>query len=102
MYNAIDSISVGEVPWQAFTVSYTGPKPVQDVPSWMEAEYTVWFRCPHDLLLNQLSDRSFAEEMDWAPKRVYRRGLKREYRDFMSGDWAWEEAVSPHCSLANY
>lgn len=61
MYNAIDSISVWEVPWQAFTVSHTGPKPVQDVLSWMEAEYTVWFRCPRELLGNQLSDRSFAE-----------------------------------------
>ncbi|KAI0761221.1 hypothetical protein BC629DRAFT_1443541 [Irpex lacteus] len=81
MYNAIDSISVWEVPWQAFTVSHTGPKPVQDVLSWMEAEYTVWFRCPRELLGNQLSDRSFAEG-----------GLKREYQDFMSGDWACEEA----------
>ncbi len=93
LYNAIDVISVGEVPWQSFTISYSGPKPSQNVPQWMEDEYTVWYRCPRLLLLNQIGNTSFASEMDWAPKRVYRRGLKREYKDFMSGDWAWEEAV---------
>lgn len=43
LYNLIDSISVGEVPWQCCSVSYSGPKPAENVPSWMEAEYTVWY-----------------------------------------------------------
>ncbi len=93
LHNAIDSITTGDVPWQAFTISYSGSKPDADVPGWMNQEYTVWYRCPRQLLINQLGNRSFANEMDWAPKRVYRRGLKREYCDFMSGNWAWEEAV---------
>ncbi|KAI0083393.1 hypothetical protein BDY19DRAFT_978759 [Irpex rosettiformis] len=92
LHNAIDAISAGEVPWQSFTISYSGTKPAANVPQWMEDEYTVWYRCPRQLLINQIGNRSFAQEMDWAPKRVYRRGLKREYEDFMSGNWAWEEA----------
>ncbi len=92
--NAIDAIPVGDVPWQTFSVTYEGPKPSQNVPQWMEEEYVVWYRCPRQLLINQLGNRSFVREMDWAPKRVYQRGLKREYKDFMSGDWAWQEAVS--------
>lgn len=99
LHNAIDAITVGEVPWQSLTVSYTGPKPVGNAPQWMDDEYTVWYRCPRQLLINQIGNRSFADEMDWAPKRVYRRGLKREYKDFMSGDWAWEEAVSMNANL---
>lgn len=94
LQNAIDSIPMGEVPWETFSISYEGPKPAGNIPPWMEQEYTFWYRCPRQLLINQLSDRSFAKEMDWASKRVYRRGLKREYKDFMSGDWAWQEAVS--------
>ena len=92
-HNAIDSIETGEVPWQSFTVSYAGPKPAQDVPQWMDQEYTVWYRCPRQILTQQLGNPRFAKEMDWAPKRVYRKGLKREYQDFMSGNWAWQEAV---------
>lgn len=96
LQNAIDSIETGDVPWQSFNISYSGPKPDGDTPAWMNEEYTVWYRCPQQLLINQLGDRSLGKEMDWAPKRVYRRGLKREYGNFMTGNWAWEEAVSVH------
>lgn len=94
LLNCIDSIPHGEVPWQSFTVGYTGPLPEGDIPPWMEAEYDVWFRCPREIARNQLSNPMFANEMDWAPKRVFDKHGKREWSDFMSGNWAWRQAVS--------
>lgn len=92
LYNIIDSTKVGEVEWQSFAVSYTGEIP-PDAPAWMKAEYEVWFRNPEKVVSHQLANPSFAQEMDLAPKRVYSKKGKREYKDFMSGNWAWRQAV---------
>ena len=90
----MDSISVGEVAWEQFGVVYDGPCPVDKVPTWMEQEYEVWFRCPLEMLRNQISNPDFANDMDYAPKREFDRSGKRVFKDFMSGNWAWREAVS--------
>ena len=102
MYNAIDAIPVGEVRWKCFSVSYGGPRPESgEVPPWMDAEYLVWFRCPREIARNQLRNPEFASGMDWAPKRVFDSRGRREYRDFMSGNWAWRQAVSRICVCIN-
>lgn len=93
LHETIDATELGEVPWQAFSVSYAGELPsASPTPAWMTAKYEVWFRDPLQVCENQLSNPDFATEMDWAPKRVFKKG-KREYCDFMSGNWSWEEAV---------
>jgi hypothetical protein len=43
MYNTIDSTPLGDVPWESFGLQYNGTRPTTSVPSWMEAEYSVWF-----------------------------------------------------------
>ncbi|KAI0632415.1 hypothetical protein C8Q77DRAFT_1218797 [Trametes polyzona] len=91
MYDTIDSIPLADMPWQAFVVTYVGPRPDGDVPSWMDREYTVWYRCPRRVLHAQLGNPDFADTMDYTPKRVFQ-GDHREYKDFMSGDWAWRQA----------
>ncbi|TBU21633.1 hypothetical protein BD311DRAFT_782809 [Dichomitus squalens] len=93
LYGSIDSITLADIPWQAFEVTYTGPRPGGDVPPWMDRVYTVWYRCPRDVLHAQLGNPDFAEEMDHTPKQVYH-GAERVYRDFMSGDWAWKQVVA--------
>lgn len=93
LYNAIDSIGQGEVVWQCFIVSYTGPRPADNVPPWMNAEYEVWYRCPREILRNQIGNPDFANKMDYTPKREYNDRNKRQYKDFMSGNWAWRQAV---------
>lgn len=40
----IDSIPCGDAPWYCFEVSYQGPLPEHDVPSWMTEKYLVWAR----------------------------------------------------------
>ncbi|KAH9855914.1 hypothetical protein C2E23DRAFT_720427, partial [Lenzites betulinus] len=91
MYESIDSIPLGDIPWQEFRVTYMGQRPDDNVPPWMLREYSVWFRCPRRVLHTQVGNPDFAHDIDFAPKQVFR-GDEREYKDFMSGDWAWNEA----------
>ncbi|KAJ7048804.1 hypothetical protein C8F01DRAFT_1266590 [Mycena amicta] len=92
LYTMIDSIQQGDIPWQSFAVEYTGPRPeTGEIPSWMTEKYEVWFRCPLAIFERQLANPDFKDELDWAPKRVYKDG-KRQFTDLFSGNWVWEQA----------
>ncbi|KAF7329470.1 hypothetical protein MKEN_00209400 [Mycena kentingensis (nom. inval.)] len=92
IYAAIDAIQQGDAPWIAFSVKYTGPLPTSgEVPSWMTETFEVWYRCPLAIFERQLANRDFKEEMDWAPKRVFKDG-KRQFFDLFSGNWVWRQA----------
>ncbi len=93
LYQTIDATNIGSMPWQSFTISYGGDMGPGEPPSWKIAEYEIFYRDPHTILLNQLSNQDFAAEMDFAPKRVTDAQGKRRYQDFMSGNWAWRQAV---------
>lgn len=95
LYETIDGIPLGGVPWQKFAVSYTGPQPETAVPSWMEQSYEVYFRDPRQLFLNMLSNPSFVDDFDYTPKQQFGLNGSRRYEHFMSGDWAWQQAVRP-------
>ncbi|KAH7930534.1 hypothetical protein BV22DRAFT_1191146 [Leucogyrophana mollusca] len=93
LYNIIDSTRVGNVNWQGFTVQYQGERPDEDVPPWMNGEYDVWFRDPHEVVRNMLANPDYATEIDYTPYREYSTADdKRQWKDFMSGDWAWQQA----------
>ncbi|KAJ7745315.1 hypothetical protein B0H16DRAFT_1321753, partial [Mycena metata] len=92
LYSTIDAIQQGDVPWQSFSVTYTGPLPTSGVaPAWMTEKYEVWFRSPLGIFEKQLANPDFKDEMDWAPKRMFKNG-KRQYVDLFSGNWVWEQA----------
>lgn len=93
LLSTIDSVPFGDVPWQGFKVRYRGELPASP-PSWMTAEYEVWFRNPLEVLESQLGNPEFAEHMDWAAKKIYSENGKRQFVDLMSADWAWEQSVS--------
>ena len=58
-------------------------------------QHDIWFCDPHQILKSQLARRDFANEMDFAPKEVTDLNTYvRHYQNFMSGQWAWEQAVS--------
>ncbi len=99
LYNSIDSIQAREIRWQCLMGTYQGACPEGEVPAWMEAEYPVWFRCPCETIHHQIANPDFAGEMDYAPKHVFDKDGKREYGDFMSGNWAWQQAVSARHAL---
>lgn len=94
MYETIDSTPLGDVEWESFTLNYDGPKPGGQVPSWMEADYDVWFRDPRKLIHNMISNPDFNGEFDYAPFQEHDNDGSRRYQDFMSGNWAWRQAVS--------
>jgi len=94
LYGAIDGVPVGGVPWQKFAVSYTGPKPETDVLPWMEQSHEVYFRDPQQLFLNVLANPDFVNDFDHTPMQQFDLNGSRRYENFMSGDWAWQQAVS--------
>ncbi|KAG1849689.1 hypothetical protein DFJ58DRAFT_716906 [Suillus subalutaceus] len=84
LYHVIDSSPFGDVPWQCFTD--------EDKP-WMDDEYEVWFRDPCEVARNMLANSTYANEIDYCPYREYStEGNKRQWKDFMSGDWVWDQA----------
>lgn len=92
LHATIDSITVGDILWQSFSVIYDGDRPDGEVPTWMHKKFDVWFRCPRSVLHHQLGNADFAKDMDYSPKRVFTKDRKREYCDLMSGNWAWRQA----------
>jgi hypothetical protein len=95
VYEMIDEIPIGGVPWQSIMFTYDGPKPV-DPPKWMDAEYMVWYRIPHKLFLNMLKNPDFENTFDYTPYWQYDEKGDHWYEHFMSGGWAWRQAVCFH------
>lgn len=93
MYKVIDRMKLGDIIWDSFTLHYNGERPDGFVPTWMTAEYDVWFRNPNRLLHNLIGNPDFKDEFDYVPYRYYT-GNDRQYCNFMSGNWAWKQAVS--------
>ncbi|KAG1722022.1 hypothetical protein EDD22DRAFT_790503 [Suillus occidentalis] len=93
LYHVIDSSPFGDVPWQRFTVAYDGERLADEDKPWMDDEYEVWFRDPHEVARNMLANSTYADEIDYCPYREYStEGNKCQWKDFMSGDWVWDQA----------
>ena len=92
LYNVIDAMELGDVPWQAFSVQYNGDIP-QNAPNWMSASYEVWFCDPLKVMEDQIGNWDFGKEVDYAPKQVFSQTNKWQFSDFMSGNWAWKQVV---------
>ncbi|KAJ6607956.1 hypothetical protein B0H10DRAFT_2166674 [Mycena sp. CBHHK59/15] len=91
----------GDIPWESFSVKYTGPVPeTGEVPVWMTETFEVWFRLPLAIFEKQLANPDFKDEMDWAPKRIFKKG-KRQFTDFFSGNWVWEQATTVSVGTGN-
>ncbi|KAF8488275.1 hypothetical protein F5888DRAFT_1796370 [Russula emetica] len=92
LYDTIDSTPLGDVPWEAFNLKYGDTLPENEVPAWMTSEYVVWFRDPHFVIRNVLSNPDFEGEFDYAPYQEYDVSENHRFQDFMSGNWAWKQA----------
>ncbi|KAG2123012.1 hypothetical protein BD769DRAFT_1629093 [Suillus cothurnatus] len=93
LYATIDAIPLGKVKWESFLCLYTGEKPEGSYPPWMDGTFDVWYRDPHQVVRNMLANPDFAHEMDFRPYREFLTvGEECHYRDFMSANWAWDQA----------
>lgn len=93
LYDSLDSIRCNVQEWEHFTISFDGEMPAGPLPSWMIREYEVFFRDPRKVLHSQIGNPDFKHDMDYIPKRVYNERGKRQYKDFMTGEWVWAQAV---------
>jgi hypothetical protein len=41
-----------------------------------------------------LANPAFAEDFDYTPMQIFNNKGSRRYEHFISGDWAWKQAVS--------
>ena len=61
----------------------------------MASEYDVcWFRDPHAIIKNMIANLDYNHHANVAVVWVFNSNDSRLYKNFMSGDWAWEESVS--------
>ena len=102
MYDMIDFTLLGDISWQSFTLNYKGPPPEtlgpnSKNPSWTTTDYNIWFHDAHLLVQEMLANPNFAGEFDFVPYQEYSADGQHHFENFMTGDWAWKQAVS--CSL---
>ena len=98
MHNVIDVTTLGEAPWDHFTFNYNSPLPDNtawndELPSWMTEEHEIWFHDPVTLLENLLANPDFKDEFNYVPYQEHTANGSHQFRDFMSGNWSWQEAV---------
>ena len=71
MHITIDATTLGEAPWDHFTLNYTGPLPEgisrENTPGWMTEDHEVWFHNPVTLLENLLANPNFKDKFDCMP-----------------------------------
>ena len=93
LLHQIDQIRLGHVPWRSFEATYSGDQQLgSDSPLWMRDKYEVWFHDPREIIHGILGNPNFSSGIDYIPYRDFMDG-KRRWSEFMSGDWAWEQAV---------
>lgn len=94
LLKTIDGITLGTVPWESFTGRYNGPLPTDGpIPEWMTTDYEVHYRDIHELVRQMIANPDFKDEFDYTPYQEFE-NEKRRWSDFMSGNWAWRQAVS--------
>ncbi|KAI6138058.1 hypothetical protein BKA82DRAFT_3992127, partial [Pisolithus tinctorius] len=91
LYSTIDVMTHSDAPWKSFSVKYSGAIP-NNPPSWMMAEYDIWFRDPKVVLEHQLANPDFIGEIDYAAKVVIDEHGHWEVCDLMSGQWAYDQS----------
>ena len=62
----------------------------------MKEEYEVHYRDGRDVVLSMVSNPEFADAIDFGTYQERDEDGQRQLGDFMSGDWAWRQAV---CNL---
>ena len=102
MLATIDTVSHGDAPWFCFEVSYEGPLPEGNIPSWMTEKYLVWTRNIRTILHIMIKNSDFNDEFDYAPYVELGTNGQRILTNLMSGNWAWRQAVSEQGSSSRF
>jgi hypothetical protein len=94
MYKTINHTVHRDIPWSSFSLQYNGKKLPNDVPSWMDTTYEICYCNSHAVIHEMLTNPEFKDHMDYKPYHKYNHKTEKwEWQDFMSGDWAWLQAM---------
>lgn len=89
----IDDIKLGLAEWDTWSVGWKSPTDAQSRP-WKHKRWFVHARNARELFASQLSNPDFMSGFDPVPFAEFKADGQRQYKNFMSGMWANEEAVS--------
>jgi hypothetical protein len=94
LHSAIDDSTHGGAAWRELEFKYDGH--VDDhSPPWKKATYISHTRNALEIVKNMVASPEFRDKWDTTPmEEYYTVGHERRYSNFMSGRWAWREAVS--------
>ena len=92
MYATIDRIDSGGTPWECLKVS-PNIDGEENPPSWMRAEYEVWYRNVDHVLTEMLNNPDFKDKFDYRAFTYVDQQGQRQWSDFMSGNYAWHQSV---------
>lgn len=92
MYATIDRIHLGGTPWECLKVS-PNISGEENPPSWMRAEYEVWYRNVDHVLTEMLDNSDFKDKFDYRAFTYTDQRGQRRWSDFMSGNYAWGQSV---------
>ena len=95
LYASIDKIQHGNAPWTTHLFRYQGPLPPSP-PQWMMQTYELCICNTHHVLHQQFADPGFKNNINYTPYQQFNKARKQVWSNFMSGDWAWKQAVSAH------
>ena len=80
-------------------MNYKGSQPETlgpdgEVPLWTTADYDIWFCDPCLLVHEMIGNPEFKHEFEYTPYHEFSADGQHRFENFMSGDWAWKQAVS--------
>ncbi len=93
MYETIDAVPYGDLPWSTFELKYTGPI-TPHTPPWKIKTYTIHTRDALAVVESIAGSADFDGRWDYVPYEEYSGPGCRRYADVMSGTWAFKKAVS--------
>ena len=97
LHAKIDATTVGNAPWNNFTLHYNGPLPKGvsqgNSPTWMTEEHEIWFRNSVTLLENLLANPDFKDKFNYTSYQERGADGLHHFSNFMSGNWAWQQVV---------
>ncbi|KAI0739088.1 hypothetical protein C8Q80DRAFT_1222300 [Daedaleopsis nitida] len=91
--DTIDQIEEGETTWFTFSIQWAGPVE-EDSPPWKRERFFVHTRDPRAIIKNLARNEEFNGKWDARPYQQFAGDAEdnRLFAEFMSGQWAWEEA----------
>ncbi|TFK84740.1 hypothetical protein K466DRAFT_496044 [Polyporus arcularius HHB13444] len=91
MYETIDAVPYGDLPWSTFELKYTGPI-TPHTPPWKIKTYTIHTRDALRVVESIAGSADFDGRWDYVPYEEYSAPGCRRYADVMSGTWAFKKA----------